>query len=343
MDAYLSNKIRDIQFIAIMLVVLQHSFFIKEEGYFFESFKANNFIQYFFSTGITKVSVPLFFIISGYLFFIDSDNSLRSYLRKCKKRIKTLLVPYLIFSVFWFLVIYAVKIFIKNENIVFVQVLKDLFGSNPVAYQLWFIRDLMILVVIAPLLSYSILKTKGYIVLLFFLLWLLLPAYEPWERFRESLLFFSFGAMLSIVKNYKTDAMISSGKVKFAVVGWLLILIFKSTYNVQGCENDFFNHLLSTSGICLGIISVWRGYCVVNQQVMLKYKKFTFMIYLLHAPVLMVLIRKIIFSIFGTKYEIVHIINYFMSPILTMFLCILLAATLKKYMPNFYNIITGNR
>ncbi|MDO4782333.1 MAG: acyltransferase [Capnocytophaga felis] len=341
MDKYLSNKIKNIQFISIILVVLQHSFLMKEEDYFLDSFKINNFIQYFFSLGVTKVSVPLFFIISGYLFFFNSDNS---YIAKCKKRIKTLLIPYVFFSIFWCLLIYIVKFFLKNETMIFDDVLKNLFGSNPIAYQLWFMRDLMILVIVSPLLFYGILKTKGYILSLFFLLWFFLPIYEPWERFRESLLFFSLGATFSITKHYKINIKIDLWKTIFITLAWIVVLTIKSIYNIYNPYENYLNHILSASSICIGIISIWGIYDFIKQNNFLqKHTQYTFIIYLLHAPITIMLIQKAIFKILGVNHEAVHIINYFASAIITVYICILSGFLLKKHAPKFYNIITGNR
>lgn len=344
MDKYLSNKIRNIQFIAIILVVLQHSFFIKEKDYFSDNFEINNFIQYFFSTGLSKISVPIFFIISGYLFFFDFRNSLNSYMVKYKKRIKTLLIPYIFFSIFWFLLIYTVKIFIKDENMTFNNILKDLFGSNPIAYQLWFIRDLIFLIMASPLIFYGISNSKGYILILFFLLWFFLPVYELWERLRESLFFFSFGAMISIIGQRKTNIEIKLWNVILITTIWILVLIVKSIYNICYSDGDYLNHILSKSSICLGIVSIWGAYDFIKQNRFLSvYSPYTFIIYLLHAPIMIILVQKIIFKILIIHNEITYIINYFASTIITICLCILLGFLLKKHIPNLYSIITGNR
>ena len=54
----------------------------------------NDAIQYLFSRILTSVCVPCFFFISGYLFYIKENDC---YKNKIRKRIKTLLIPYL----FW--------------------------------------------------------------------------------------------------------------------------------------------------------------------------------------------------------------------------------------------------
>ncbi len=59
----------------------------------------NAFIQFFFSEGIARVAVPIFFIISGYLFFLNFQGTKSEFISKYKKRAKSLLVPFLFWSI----------------------------------------------------------------------------------------------------------------------------------------------------------------------------------------------------------------------------------------------------
>jgi len=78
MDKFLSYKIRAISFWAILLVVFLHAYNLdtKQQGIILTFPKSYNwFIQNLISNGLTRVAVPLFFIISGYLFFIKFDQN----------------------------------------------------------------------------------------------------------------------------------------------------------------------------------------------------------------------------------------------------------------------------
>lgn len=48
---------------------------------------------------ITAVAVPFFFFSSGYYFFIPHKFSKEIYVRKIKKRAKTLLIPYILWNI----------------------------------------------------------------------------------------------------------------------------------------------------------------------------------------------------------------------------------------------------
>ena len=50
------------------------------------------------SQGVARVAVPLFFLIAGFLFFAGSEWSVEVYLLKLRRRVKTLLVPYVLWN-----------------------------------------------------------------------------------------------------------------------------------------------------------------------------------------------------------------------------------------------------
>lgn len=76
MDDYLSNKLTKISFIATLMVLFLHSsnslVAINTDSGSFRIHKGfSQFVQDFISGGITNVAVPIFFLISGYLFFFN--------------------------------------------------------------------------------------------------------------------------------------------------------------------------------------------------------------------------------------------------------------------------------
>ena len=82
MNIYLSQKLKIISFISIILVVLIHSQFLAKE-----TFMLNKALQFFFSYGITTVAVSFFFSISGYLFFFNTHNIFKKTTRSEERRV----------------------------------------------------------------------------------------------------------------------------------------------------------------------------------------------------------------------------------------------------------------
>ena len=111
MNKYLSSKIKVVSFISILMVVYLHCYNYKDSCLditttITEGLNYGTFIEYFICNGFTRVCVPLFFIISGYLFFLRCDFSLSKYIYKVKSRFVSLVIPYFIWTSFlciWFL------------------------------------------------------------------------------------------------------------------------------------------------------------------------------------------------------------------------------------------------
>lgn len=106
MDSTLSNKIRFISFASILMVVLLHSYNL---SYWYELSDPHRqilnsvslFVQIFFTEGITRIAVPLLFTLSGFLFFYTLDFSFAGFVSKFRRRMRSLVVPYLIVSILW--------------------------------------------------------------------------------------------------------------------------------------------------------------------------------------------------------------------------------------------------
>lgn len=99
-----SDRIRIIKFISIILVVYLHSYSV--EVHFSDGssvFELPVWLQ-LFECGLSQIvagcSVQMFFLISSVLFF-RTDQTYSAVIRK---KIKTLLLPYLIWNSFWIIV-----------------------------------------------------------------------------------------------------------------------------------------------------------------------------------------------------------------------------------------------
>ena len=126
---------------------------------------------------VTEICVPLFFVLSGFLFFLNCpEKPAASYFgAKLKRRIFSLLIPYLIANVIAFGCYWAAGRFApslvsgffgdKLHNPLFV------FWTGPVNLSLWFIRELMVCCLLSPLVWLIIRYTRVFGVIALGLLW----------------------------------------------------------------------------------------------------------------------------------------------------------------------------
>ncbi|CDA84312.1 acyltransferase family protein [Bacteroides congonensis] len=171
-------------------------------------------IYHLFSEGIShnlsRIRNPLFFLFSGFFFFRKMEEwSSGFYYGQLKKRIMSLMVPYLLWNVIMILAMY-----IKNYALIYLFSMEPgedllkfrntawhvLFWQTPVNYPLWFLRDLICMSVLSPLFYVFFKYLKAYGLLVLTILYL-----SAWESnvaglSMSAFMFFGAGAYMGIYK-----------------------------------------------------------------------------------------------------------------------------------------------
>ena len=175
-EEILSQTIAFLRFPLIVGVVLIHSKvnnvvikgvqLIPPDGHWFY-----DNISYLFSDIFAAVAVPLFFFISGFLFFYKTTAFTKSvYAKKLKRRVHTLLIPYIFWNLAVALLFFLSEIFFSGLMSGVNKAIHDYtfqdwlwafwnkthidgvgISSNPICYQFWFLRDLMVVMLFSPL------------------------------------------------------------------------------------------------------------------------------------------------------------------------------------------------
>jgi surface polysaccharide O-acyltransferase-like enzyme len=355
MNKYLSVKLKVISFILMILVVLIHSQnigttllagnIVLEHGYSF-------YFQNIISNGICLIAVPLFFCISGYLFFLKFEGSYTEFNSKITKRVRTLVVPYLLWSIGVLLFIFILQLLPVSKYIFESKFIKDystieLFNKifiSPIPLQFWFVRDLIVLTFISPFIYWLIKGLKLFSILILLITWFL--DFDFIFLANTSLLFFFIGAYLSIKK--ETILQNDFSKRYWFYTGlWLVLIFIKVTLLYINFQDQIILTVLNKSSILIGIIAIWSLYDFLFKNKDLSVSKyygvfsFSFFIYAFHIPSLSFL-KKGIFYLLG-KSELVSLFNYITAPIIIIFLSIIIGYYLRYYIPAFYRIITGGR
>lgn len=345
MTPYLSNKLRFLSFFAIILVVLIHSY-----DYFLVAGNFNYIVQRTISKGMAYMAVPLFFMLSGYFFFSQKKTFTREdYFSKLKKRVKTLLIPYLVVSALSIL-LFAVLNKTGIYKIGWIQLdiwhmplgeLLNLWLINPVSYQLWFIQYLILLCLISPIIYLLIRHVKYFYIVPVFLFWFVL--YYKIDHPTISLTFFSLGAFLSInnitFPTYKKQYRLSS-------IVSILLWISGSYIALNYVDNEFWMNIVRNISILFGFISVWFLYDLLYSRWQKIFHSkiiiYVFFIYLFHEPFL-TFAKYGCFYILKALTPLSSLLIYILLPTTIISVCIITGMLVKRYLPRFYNLITGSR
>jgi surface polysaccharide O-acyltransferase-like enzyme len=354
MNDHLSYKLKALSLVAIILVVFIHSY--NAEIKFATGTLMGGtshsvlFVENFLSKGIARIAVPLFYLISGFLFYVSFDFSLKGVIHKYKKRIKVLVIPYLFWSLYGVLLFFLLQSIPQSKNFFTRELIKDYSFSqfldtlllDPITYQLWFIRDLIMLVVFSPLIGFLTKSSKGMWIFFLVVLWYVAP--KTFELFsNESLLFFTVGGYLAFEKSQPLlNESISKYSLYF-LTAWL-VTVSLTTYLLTFDRGGPVLNFLNNTGIVIGLLAVWSLYDLVDRNQIIKYSAlfaYSFMIYVFHEPLLTILVKGMFFM--WGKTDTSALLIYLFAPLFTIAICVVLRYLWIRIAPRFYDFATGGR
>ena len=167
------NLFEILRFPLICMVVLIHILQWDKKADIMQSWYSN--VLYFFQEAICRSAVPVFFIISGYLFFQNITEFKKDiYSSKVKSRIRTLLIPYLLWNLIALIenltrhLPMLSSVFPNSHKQIidvyyFIGAFWAIDGGCPILYPFWYIRDLMVLILISVSYTHLTLPTTPYV------------------------------------------------------------------------------------------------------------------------------------------------------------------------------------
>jgi surface polysaccharide O-acyltransferase-like enzyme len=356
MNEYLRVKIKILSFFLVVLVVIVHAYNtnqVTEPEGFYRIYGLNGFIQEYFCQGMNRIASPLFFIISGYLFYVNLTGQTRDFVRKVKKRFFTLIVPYLLWSL-WGILFYLLLQSVLPSSISFSRgLLKDYdlgrllntFFLDPIPYQLWYVRDLAVFAILSPILYLLLRYFKVFLLLICLFLWF----YEfDFVIFRnQSLFFFVLGAFISIRDGDRINYRSPWAAAVFTTL-WVLIVLFKTTLVYYGYQNLTMLIIIHKISIVAGILAVNNLYNVIISDYpaiiktrLFSFVTFSFFLFASHEPLETVL-KKGLLLVFGNG-DAMSLMIFLITPLITIILCVFTGYHLKRLAPKIYGTITGWR
>ena len=333
MDPEISRNITLLRYPAIVMVVMIHNIF--------EYAPLPVFCKYFerfFSYSFPQVGVPIFFAASGYLLFHKAECENASYPELIKRRFQSLVIPY----IFWnaaVLTFYLAgphlpvlgKFFLSGRlnNYQWYDYFLRSFGITehyPIAFQFWFIRNLIIFVLLYPVFLRIMRRISWKILVAGAIAMLFLPKY-PFE----GLSYFLLGGILAV------NRLCLESSRKYLPY---LVLLFAAGVALYTA----FLWPMRISLLC-GVLMCYHlaSWCAEHEklkQILIRLAPSSFFVFAAHG-LFSGTLRRVLQKIFMPQSSLSLIFFYFLSLVITLAAMTALYFVLKKTVPKILKFTCG--
>lgn len=342
----LSITITWLRFPLIFLVIMLHAYSVAQiPGNHATYFKA----AYPFALWLGETGVPGFFFISGFLFFLSH----KTYLEKIRARYHSLLIPYILWNAL-LLAAYVTAFALGHPQDINGKNIADFAWTDylrlfwdrgsydngnfvPLLCPFWYIRNLLILSLISPMIYFMNHYLRERYLLAITIWWIVTPhnAFIP-----QSILFFSLGAFFSIQDKNPLSLFIQH-KTLFISLCLLLAsadiithTAFPSAINLQ-----IHRFALIANIPALFLLAYHFTAKSTLSSVASYLSNSAFIVFSIHYPIVVVL-RKGCIQLFSSSSDFIQIILYFVCIIITTLISLLFYQVLPT---KIKNILSGNR
>lgn len=337
-----SSEIKCISVICMLLVLYIHSCYSSNE---FPNYNILYWIQQVMASYLGRLAVPTFFMLSGFLFYNNILEKGLSY--KLKTRFFTLVVPYLFGCSFFVAIMYILSLLcpstlntaylyidLFNKNII--DILKETYiistSDKPLAFHLWFLRNLIVVVLTTSFIPIIPIKIRQLCLVLL----LIIASFSDSTSIATSSFWFYLGGFIST----RCKHLNISKKMAYVSAIFFIGLSFFEAF----VHKLLIWQYLQIPIIFLGIVAfiyMCINFNVTFRNSLLHIAPYTFFIYLSHEPFINI-IRKLLPFILGNN-QMMVVLAYITTPILSILLLICVAKTFKRFFPLAYSIYVGNR
>jgi len=334
----------------IYLVIIEHTV---NMGLFdgrsvFYSNSLYKYISNLLHLNMGYIAVPFFFMVSAYFFFRKQTKwNWFVYAGQLKKRVKSLLIPYLLWNILIVAIVYAKYTGLSYLGIAShkepIPSLYDIFWGFPSNFPTWYVKELMCMMLLAPLFYAFVRYTKivGLVGLIAVYVWLARSLPVSGGLSMTSFTFFGIGAYLAL---YDIDLIAVCGKHKKLFAGLALGFLILSTWMTgSACHGN-----IRCVYILFGLVSVINLFHYLLRFPALKTRLLvlsntTFFIYCAHGVLILNWLKGGYLRLPIADSPWGMILGYFLIPAMCMAICIGLYYLLKKISPKLLALLTGGR
>ena len=343
---YYWKKKTILSFFAIFFVIIIHNSTINQYPDLAPDIFTNitnathNFLAYI----LGAVAVPLFFFISSLTFF--RDYSFKKYPKKLLSRLKTIVLPYLIWNLFGllFAILYTytpLKTIISGREL-FTPTLGNILSGlflYKYNFHFWFLFDLIIFTILTPL--FNLLASKKWLAPFVTILLLLLPLIsDSFLHIRLNfIIFYYLGAYIS---KHHLELFTKPASFKTSLIAGIITIITLIATTTLNLYSIPVPSIISELLLLILLFSVWFSSDLIIKKLHLHaFYSLFFPIYIIHPYIIAFIIK--LFIILFPKTSWMLLINNFLSPILTILILIPTLLLWRRLLPKTYAFLFGER
>lgn len=329
------NKLHHVKFILAVFVILIHTFNLAYYGKDQKDYLY--FVEMFFSERLGRIAVPLFFFISGLLFFLNMD-CLADVFTKLKKRAKSVVIPYLLWNLLYtvlFLVVFKLPVLRSLINSDGELSLHNILGGvflYQYSYHFWYLAHLICFFALTPLLTILLKNRKLSLVILVLLAGVNVMGFSYGEIRFGDFFYFYCGAFLA---KWHPQPVIYVQKKKTVSAIALVVLIVMNAVMVA-VENPYAYRV----SVLFSMVCFWIAMDLFAETKVYAFEKESFFIYCIHTVILEA-VEKLIGRL-GISRGL-GLVDYILAPIICLVLTYMIFRLMKKFTPKVYGVLTGGR
>ncbi|MBD5252313.1 MAG: acyltransferase [Bacteroides sp.] len=380
-DKEFSQSLDLLRFPLALMVVVVHVFSWRsnvETGWeYLDTFRMVNYARSIIKATLADTRVPFYFFMAGYFFFKSRTFSINVYIQKLRNRVHSLLIPYIL----WISIAIVIVVItfippignfqnnrdLHNLNISISSILNCFWNYDgslvgkpidnhgyPLVTPLWFVRDLMIVVVTTPLLHICLKYIGKLFLVALGLLWFFYPQSSNVFGYGLTVayFFFSLGGFVFIEK---VNIILFFRKQKYLLY---LIYISCSIYlflHLLPCIDSLYTGGHSFTGVAGYIfklmtpIGILCFLSIADQIVTSKIispskflSKIAFFIYVGHA-LIQRYFMEILWKFLSPNTDLQTLGFYILSFLLLVAMIIVTYMAMQKVCPGFLRLLSGGR
>lgn len=224
----------------------------------------------------------------------------------------------------------------------FIDCLMGYSTGAPIAFHLWYVRDLMGMVILSPVFLLVARKIPYLGLALFAAPWLLkLQLNIQWSGPLFGALFFYLGCLIAVQKVDLTWLNRRKSLIIGIYLAMAVVLAIMKTYEIE----TFQQHLFECCTRVVGTMAMWCASDWIAgklQKVCLNLSGLAFFVYASHEPTVTVL-KEFFQKLSKTPNSITVMLHYLLILTIATLVTLAAASLLQKYTPKFFQVITGAR